>query len=93
MNRQVVDAANRIIEYQSELNNGYQCECGRVLGERCNFNGPFEYTVLVEIVVACNRDQHRKVGGFSEMIRAYWECADIICEGDEFNKWAGEIGE
>lgn len=66
-----------------------QCDCGRITGERCAWDGPVEETVLVEWMPEYLRASHIAAGNSGRYphngairIRIHHACADLLCDDD-----------
>lgn len=69
------------------------CECGEWSGERCQWSGPVEETVLVEYMPEIHRASHTAAGNRgsypangARRIRVEYSCAELIVEHD--GDWA-----
>lgn len=66
-----------------------QCECGRVMGEQCAWQGPRSQTVLVEWMPEQYRGSHTAAGNRgvfpangAERLRLERSCAERLVEAD-----------
>lgn len=58
-----------------------ECECGKVTGEKCQWTGPIEETVIVEYMPDSLRDSHEAAG--NRGIYPAKSCADLIVKTND----------
>jgi hypothetical protein len=66
-----------------------QCECGRVMGERCEWTGPRAETVVIEWMPEQHRVDHTRAGNSGSYpyngavrLRLGASCAERVAETD-----------
>ena len=67
------------------MNRSIHCECGEILGDRCNWSGPLREMVTVEYMPESLRDSHEAAGNHgsypangSHRIRCERSCAERL---------------